>query len=137
MVKYFLSYLCKVFTLSIIYLQVVCIVAFGEDLKPEWLTSASYKMTFAAWDKFNLNETYNVKYFVKTDSDLIFIAERSGVAKESSSVKVVFPDDFVLYGTSKKAWVDLNSKESVWEIYVNDKLMEDGKISFRRSRLIE
>lgn len=130
----FLLFLRIVLISCIICLQFNSKAAFGEEIEPEWLTSASYKISLSVWDKFNSNETYSVKYVVKTNSDLVFVAERVGVAKDISSVKVVFPDDFNLLETSKKAWIDFNNK-CVWEIYVNDELMEDGVFVFHRSRI--
>ncbi len=108
--------------------------AFGKELGPEWLTAVSYNLTLSVWDKFHTNKAYKVKYIVKADHDLIFVAEREGIAKDMASVEVVFPDDFFLIGTKEKAWVNGYGQVCTWEIYVDNVLMKNGTISLKRSR---
>lgn len=106
--------------------------ACGYELKPEWHTSANYKIILLVKDKWNVPKFYKAKYVVKI-SNLTFMAEREVTGVDSTSAKVTFPDDFSNPETNQKAWIDINGKESTWEIYVNDELMEDGTFLFKRS----
>ena len=108
--------------------------ACGDELKPEWHTSANYKIILSVKDKWSVEKTYKAKYVVKTSPNLTFISEREGTSMDSTSAKVVFPDDFIIPETDQKAWLDFNGKESTWEIYVNGQLMENGTFVFKRSK---
>jgi len=120
---------CLSFVLSIFFLFVIEKTSFGDD-KPVWLTSASYELRLSAWDKFSVDPSYKLKFIVKTAPDLIFIAERKGIARDGRSAVVIFPDDFSIPETGKKAWIDSDGKECTWEIYVNNVLEDAGTISF-------
>lgn len=117
------------FALSIFSLFVMAETSFGDD-KPVWMTSASYELRLSARDKFSVDPTFKVKYIVKMAPDLIFIAEREGIARDSRSAAVIFPDDFSIPETGEKAWIDSDGRECTWEIYVNNVLEDTGTISF-------
>lgn len=127
--------ICLSFVLSIFFLFVIEKTSFGDEFKPEWLTSASYKLRLSAWDKFSVDPSYKVKYIVKTAPDLTFIAEREGIARDGRSAEVIFPDDFSIPETGEKAWVDSDGKECTWEIYINNVLKDAGTISFARTTI--
>jgi len=107
----------------------------GAEIKPQWQTSATYKFILSVRDKWEVDKTFKAKYVVKTSSDLIFIAEREGVAMDSNSTEVTFPDDFFIPETGEKAWLKFDGEKCIWEIYVNNVLMENGTFIFTRSRV--
>lgn len=125
-----ICFLC--FSISLIF---IIESSYGNELKPDWHTSASYKLRLSVWDKYSVNQNYKVKYIVKTSQNLTFVAERDGVARDGRSAEVLFPDDFVIQETGKKAWIDSDGKECIWEIYVNNILEDSGTISFVRTTI--
>lgn len=129
-----LPFIFNLLLLCIFYISFPEKDAFGKELGSEWLTAVSYNLTLSVWDKLHTNETHKVKYIVKADHDLIFVAEREGIAKDMASVEVVYPDDFFLIGTKEKAWVNGYGQVCTWEIYVDNVLMKNGTISLKNSR---
>lgn len=130
----YLSIFCSLLLSCIFGLTLTEKEAWGTELKPQWQTSATYTFVLSVRDKWNLDKTYKAKYVVKTSSDLVFVVEREGVAMDSNSAEVTFPDDFSIPETGKKAWIKYDGDECVWEIYVNNVLMENGTFTFTRSR---
>ena len=108
-------------------------LAYADDGKRAWQTSACVHVALSIWDKKSQGN-YVAKYVVTSSDGRVFVAEKKG-SGDSSNAEVIFPDNFRDKNSNLKAWIDCNYGESYsWEIYANDALTESGTFEISRKR---
>jgi len=108
-------------------------LAYAEDSKRAWQTSACFHVALSVWDKKSQGR-YVAKYVVTSSDGRVFVAEKKG-SDDSSNAEVIFPDNFRDKNSNLKAWIDCSYGESYsWEIYANDALIDSGTFEISRKR---
>jgi hypothetical protein len=124
--------------LSFVIFGLACLLhftaSFASPINPVWLTSACFNIPMNAWDKLSLNPSYRVTYIVEDAGGRTYVATKQGTANNVEASSVSFPGDFTERRTGLPADADCNrGRDYRWTIFVNDRLIDSGSFSFKRS----